>query len=674
LISRENELLNIENIFKTGQFCCIEGAAGVGKSSLARQFYLTRQSKSQMKWIDADCFEKILFNFKLILSQLNITIECKSKFDFFDKLKINLNEYAAVNKKKFLFIIDNLIDEQDIELLMFGFDKSHFQFIITTQKNISEIPKIELKLATKEDCRKAGLHERILNTNNNNNNAFSLVRLSRMATFKNEIPKTDVNVVCFNNLIKQECLKASDFLNCLAYLDGNYNISLDLVRNLFLDTDANEFASALNYLIKGNILISSDQRFSLHSLIQAELIGDALRKNSSHLDRIVLVLNSLLNYSQIESNDLPAIEILFKQAKKVLKEDWKTKSKNKNCAELFYKIGLFYDTILFEYSEALDNYKESLLIYKQLKPLDYSQIDNVLGRIGNDYMRLDLNEEAVVAYREILPRHKSPGILNTLASVHEKLKQNNEALEIYKEAIDLLLKEENSPSTSEEICNTFSKIGSIYLNQKEYQEALVNFKQVLKIRKETLNSNHPSIAKCLSEIANINYHLGKYEDALKAFKEALRINKESLPGNHADLAHIMNVIGNIHFNMGQLEDALKNYKEAIRIKKETGSQAAVAMILNNIGLVYSRMEKYDDALTSLKESLSIKQREFAENHLSIANTLNNMGNAYFKLKQTDEALKCYTQAFTIFSERSPCSYASKADTLANLGDLVLFID
>ena len=201
----------IETIFKTDQFCCLHGINGSGKSFLAKKYsskYQTSSSTSlfkQIKWIDADCFEKILFNFKLLLNELKLCIESKSIYDFFDKLKLTLNEYAAKENVKFLLIIDNLLNERDIDLLMFGFNLDSFKFLITTTKQLSI-------------------------------DEFNNLKRIELATNNESFSRTN------NQLkIKQECLKASDFLNYLAYLDGNWNLTHKLIRFLFLDEETLNF-------------------------------------------------------------------------------------------------------------------------------------------------------------------------------------------------------------------------------------------------------------------------------------------------------------------------------------------------------------------------------------------------------------------------------------------------
>jgi len=631
----------IETIFKTDQFCCLHGVNGSGKSFLAKKYCSKNQTSSssslfkQIKWIDADCFEKILFNFKLLLNELKLCIESKSIYDFFDKLKLTLNEYAAKENVKFLLIIDNLLNERDIDLLMFGFNLDSFKFLITTTKQLSldefnNLKRIELT----------------------NTESFSF--------------KTNNNQL----KIKQECLKASDFLNYLAYLDGNWNLTHKLIRFLFLDEETLNFEQSLNYLINNNLL-QYDQinnRFGMHTLIQNEIIKQINTRKNFILDRLVFTLNSLFVAEYIEQFDLIQMEHYFKHGIKILKEDWKTKSANLNTAELYYKIGLVYDSVLFEYSDALDNYREALDIFKSHKKT--IEINECLNKIANDYIRLDLNEEAVLILKEILTKKESSAIFSLLGLVYEKLKQYDDALDNYFKSIDLLKLELNG-GISLHIADEYYKIACIYLNQKNYSQSIENYKHVLKIRKELLVSNHPSIAKCLLDLANINYKLGKHDESLKSYKDALRILNKSNDNDQTDLVHISNMIGNIHFSTGQFEEALKNYKEALRIKRESNINSNntinKAMILNNMGLVLSRLDKCNESLEHFKEALQLKKESLVENHFSIANTLNNMGNVYFKMKQIDLALENYNEAYRIFNSMTPCNYSSKADTLANIG-------
>ena len=127
----------MRDIFLTKQYICIYGKAGSGKSTLARQFAYEKCEKDKhltVRWIDASCHQHILIDFKQIALEINI-MPCKESC-LIDTVKCRLNSYPR--KERYLFILDNVNNEKDIEDLVTGFNKN-IDFLLTTRNEFIQI-------------------------------------------------------------------------------------------------------------------------------------------------------------------------------------------------------------------------------------------------------------------------------------------------------------------------------------------------------------------------------------------------------------------------------------------------------------------------------------------------------------------------------------------------------
>src|ERR1039458_3549193 len=107
----------------------------------------------------------------------------------------------------------------------------------------------------------------------------------------------------------------------------------------------------------------------------------------------------------------------------------------------------------------------------------------------------------------------------------------------------------------------YNNIGSVYLDQANYPEALKNQFLALKIREELGDKNG---------IANSN-------------------------GN----------LGNINFKQGNYSEALKSYFVVLKIKEELGDKDALTAAYLNIGETYIKEKKYNDASLYLNKGLTL---------------------------------------------------------------------
>ncbi len=164
----------------------------------------------------------------------------------------------------------------------------------------------------------------------------------------------------------------------------------------------------------------------------------------------------------------------------------------------------------------------------------------------------------------------------------------------------------------------------------------------------------------LVDIGSAYLDQGQYEEALKYFDRALKIDPND--------PYVLGYKGDALLDFGKFDEAVVIYKRALEI--DPGDVITLA----NLGYTLSLLERYDEALVYYDKALSIEDDDFI--------TLNNKGKTLFSLGKHDEALVYFDKALDIVpkdiyplsNKGSTLSQMERYEEALNYFDKVLKID
>lgn len=184
----------------------------------------------------------------------------------------------------------------------------------------------------------------------------------------------------------------------------------------------------------------------------------------------------------------------------------------------------------------------------------------------------------------------------------------------------------------------FKHIGSSYVFETNYAEAIKFYNQGLKIAEEN---------NVLAEVAHINNNLGVIYNEIANYKMAYIHLAEAL--NNYDLAHILhkkagayNNIGIIYMNLRNHDKALSYFEQAIDSTLTPNDTILVISVLNNIALCYNLKDNSSESLKYLERAIELSNKVNNKYGLCISYQL--MGNVYLKLDQTSKSLEAYSMS------------------------------
>jgi adenylate cyclase len=185
--------------------------------------------------------------------------------------------------------------------------------------------------------------------------------------------------------------------------------------------------------------------------------------------------------------------------------------------------------------------------------------------------------------------------------------------------------------------------GYLFINQAQYPEALLIFKQAHSTYSEI--DNITGLSYCSMMIGNIYYEKGDVTRALSSYEKSLKYAKRS--SNPADAIGALSNVGMIYGYLKEFETGTEYLKEALEISKTENSGWGIMNSLAALGELYSGKGDYEKALEYLFESLEIMANEPQLNSMKPLIT-GVVGTVYFQKEEYELAKEYLQEAVQLF--------------------------
>ncbi|MCP4412828.1 MAG: response regulator [Gammaproteobacteria bacterium] len=160
---------------------------------------------------------------------------------------------------------------------------------------------------------------------------------------------------------------------------------------------------------------------------------------------------------------------------------------------------------------------------------------------------------------------------------------------------------------------TLNRIGNIYIQQKNYEDALVYSFRSLRLAEEMERSSEIALslnnigtiyqkqADAAKESGNTEIIAVKYTNAIDYLERSLTINEKT--GYKSGIVDNIINLGNVHNRLGDSITALAYFKKSLNIAEEITYKIGITKSTNNIGAVYKT--RGDSALAKGEISLAL---------------------------------------------------------------------
>ena len=292
----------------------------------------------------------------------------------------------------------------------------------------------------------------------------------------------------------------------------------------------------------------------------------------------------------------------------------------------------------------------------------------------------------------------------------DKQKNYQEAINVYKEALDIFFKAGDTLG----IAYCYNNIGSRYYNLDEYNNSMEYYHKAIEIKRKLVETNpsstlYLSLARSVQGLGDNNYFLGNYDKALKYYEETQKLNElsNSVTGKDAnialyywlgkvnenlgnktealryynlqyeyylakgDLGEQADVLDNIAFNTDNKKESNEIYQKAYEIKIALGNKDDAGFSMSNVAQTYWTLGEYEKAIEAHKLALALRQE--AGNKTGQAYSLSKLAGLYKDSGDPLKAIEMYNKALAIYQELGEKReiaevYADIAETYENVKD------
>jgi tetratricopeptide (TPR) repeat protein len=232
-----------------------------------------------------------------------------------------------------------------------------------------------------------------------------------------------------------------------------------------------------------------------------------------------------------------------------------------------------------------------------------------------------------------------------VSEIHRKQKRFDQALKIFKQALDLQKVHHGEDSIP--IAVALHNLGTLHDEHGEPHLALQCLQRSVMIRESIQGHEHLDLVDSIAEIGSLLFRHGMVHNGLEAHTEAWRISALHLSPNHPSVGKALLQVGEGHMLQGNSTTAISCWNEALRIQRllrqDDGHAPDVSLLLRKIGKAHRLEGNLDQALAIFQQAMACEQNRSSINCIAIAKTLKEIGSILLAQGKVDELMKSFVQ-------------------------------
>ena len=278
--------------------------------------------------------------------------------------------------------------------------------------------------------------------------------------------------------------------------------------------------------------------------------------------------------------------------------DLETDANSLKMADIIHKLGLL-DNTLGDYKAAIENYRKSLKLYSDNQSSGFWEIK------GDLHTNLARAQTSLGHFAEAKRELESSYTCMTQAGI---------------------------PRDHADFSQHQINFGKICQSEGKYVEAEQYYKTALEMRKRTLPPGHLDIGKTLFSLGSTIGEYGKdYERALVYFRESLVITETAVGKYHPTTALVLSGIANVYLCRNELDQASIYQFRVVELYEEIYDKKDhedIARTLNNIGELSRRQGNFEQAFLYFDKALQMRRRVLPDDHYDIGTVHVNLAETY----------------------------------------------
>ncbi|KAG7353125.1 Tfp pilus assembly protein PilF [Nitzschia inconspicua] len=282
------------------------------------------------------------------------------------------------------------------------------------------------------------------------------------------------------------------------------------------------------------------------------------------------------------------------------------------------------------------------------------------NKISDSDNALAFCQQALLIQKSTMNLSEACKTLHFMADIHSKETRYTDALSCYSEA--QRLEEALFGYFHEETANTLNRIGNVLARQGEFDHAMENHKEALRILKECCGENvkHPLVSQTLIQIGAVYY---KERNSLATIQSKFDGYTTFIEGG------MLEIIGRAHEDRGSYRMAIAFFEEKLQFLNDgenSNDLEEVAETLNSLGMLSCRAGLYLEAIDYYDRALGIQMKLGCDDvQLAMAKVL--AGSVQYSLGHYKKASALFQNALDTLCEKVGPQQETVAACLFHMG-------
>jgi tetratricopeptide (TPR) repeat protein len=272
--------------------------------------------------------------------------------------------------------------------------------------------------------------------------------------------------------------------------------------------------------------------------------------------------------------------------------------------------------------------------------------------------------------------------LNQLALTYADQKNYATAEDLLRRCVGIL---EKKKPQSRELGRAYSNLGWVYQEQHRYGDAEPLHKKALKLRTDSVGSDHFEVALTLEDLGFLYQAEGRLAEAEQAFDRSLEIWERTVGtkskgatlnlanlANHPEMAQSLYNAGVFYYYVGKYREAEPLLRRCLEIQEQLFGRTdeRVADTARTLARVEQGLENYREAEPLLRQAVDIYNKRFGLQDPMTAVITYNLGTLYVEMQGFAQAEPLLKRA-QLLLDHSRQSELQLAGSLYALGNFYL---
>ena len=158
--------------------------------------------------------------------------------------------------------------------------------------------------------------------------------------------------------------------------------------------------------------------------------------------------------------------------------------------------------------------------------------------------------------------------------------------------------------TDQKMIRDFSRMGLVSMKLRDYETAEEYYKKTASLIKNTMGYENLEMASLIFNLGVNHYQKYEFDDAIVKFKESLKIRKKLLPPIHKDVAHSTQIIGTTYLNQYKFAESIQYLEKALAIRLKIGNilDPEMTRIYTNLAICHQYTGNIESAQTYINSA------------------------------------------------------------------------